>query len=125
MAAASDAMAAPYAAVVAYGAVAMRRDPIVIVDHDPSWAASFEGERDRVTSALGALLVRPVEHIGSTAVSGLAAKPIVDMLAVVEAIEAVDPKTDAMAAVGWVAAPEPDDERGRRRSFCTPSVELR
>ena len=103
----------------------MRRDPIVMVDHDPAWAAAFARQRDRVTPALAPALVRPVEHIGSTAVPGLAAKPIIDMLAVVEDIDAVDLLVDALGAVGWVAAPEPGDEAGRRRSFCTPSVERR
>ncbi len=55
---------------------------IVIVDYDPSWPARFELERDRVQRALGALAHR-IEHIGSTAVPGLAAKPIIDLLVTV------------------------------------------
>ena len=60
---------------------------IVIVDYDPSWPVRFERERKRVRRALGAAALR-VEHIGSTAVPGLAAKPIVDLLVVVT--DAVD-----------------------------------
>jgi GrpB-like predicted nucleotidyltransferase (UPF0157 family) len=53
-------------------------DPIVIVDYDPRWPAMFAQLRDRVAAALGPLAVR-IEHVGSTAVPGLAAKPIIDL----------------------------------------------
>jgi GrpB-like predicted nucleotidyltransferase (UPF0157 family) len=55
---------------------------IVIVDYDASWPARYRLERDRVRRALGAAALR-IEHIGSTAVPGLAAKPIVDLLVAV------------------------------------------
>jgi GrpB-like predicted nucleotidyltransferase (UPF0157 family) len=54
-----------------------RRD-IVVVPYDPRWPRRFETERRRIEAALGDLALR-VEHIGSTAVPGLAAKPIVDI----------------------------------------------
>jgi GrpB-like predicted nucleotidyltransferase (UPF0157 family) len=53
--------------------------PIVVSDHDPAWAAMFQRERARVEAALGPIVVT-VEHVGSTAVPGLAAKPIIDLL---------------------------------------------
>jgi GrpB-like predicted nucleotidyltransferase (UPF0157 family) len=65
------------------------RRRIAIVDYDPAWPARFELERDRVRRALGPVALR-IEHIGSTAVPGLGAKPIVDLLVVVE-----DPDDDA------------------------------
>jgi GrpB-like predicted nucleotidyltransferase (UPF0157 family) len=52
---------------------------IVVSDHDPAWTAMFERERARVEHALGPIVVT-VEHVGSTAVPGLAAKPIIDLL---------------------------------------------
>ncbi|HEY8557821.1 MAG TPA: GrpB family protein, partial [Actinomycetes bacterium] len=54
-------------------------DPVVVVDHDPRWAGTFEQERERIVGALGRLVLA-VEHVGSTAVPGLAAKPIIDLL---------------------------------------------
>jgi GrpB-like predicted nucleotidyltransferase (UPF0157 family) len=51
-----------------------------VVDHDPSWSTPFEVESDRIRSALGADRIVRLEHIGSTSVPGLAAKPIVDIL---------------------------------------------
>jgi len=51
---------------------------ITIVDYDPVWPARFRAERDRIRDALGDNAVR-IDHVGSTAVPGLAAKPIVDV----------------------------------------------
>ncbi len=52
---------------------------ILIQDYDPRWPAMFADERAHIAMALGSALVA-VEHVGSTAVPGLAAKPIIDML---------------------------------------------
>jgi GrpB-like predicted nucleotidyltransferase (UPF0157 family) len=58
------------------------RVQIVIADYDASWPERFEAERGRIAAALGPVALR-IEHIGSTAVPGLAAKPIVDVLVAV------------------------------------------
>ena len=50
-------------------------DPIVIVDYSPSWPVEFERLRDRAAAVVGELAV-VIEHVGSTAVPGLAAKPV-------------------------------------------------
>jgi GrpB-like predicted nucleotidyltransferase (UPF0157 family) len=57
-------------------------DPIVIVDYDPAWPAEFQRLRDRAASAVGELAIA-IEHVGSTAVPGLAAKPVIDLVVVV------------------------------------------
>lgn len=61
------------------------REPasIVVADYDDAWPARFEVLADRVRRALGPR-VRCLEHIGSTSVPGLAAKPIIDMLLIVD-----------------------------------------
>ena len=56
--------------------------PVQLVDHDPTWPRLFAREAERIHAALGEAVCR-LEHTGSTSVSGLAAKPIVDMLLVV------------------------------------------
>jgi GrpB-like predicted nucleotidyltransferase (UPF0157 family) len=56
--------------------------PIRIVDYDPGWPHRFELEADKIKSALGDRALR-IEHVGSTSVPGLPAKPIVDILLVV------------------------------------------
>jgi GrpB-like predicted nucleotidyltransferase (UPF0157 family) len=53
-------------------------DPVEVVPFDESWGTSFEGWRSRIAGVLGAAAVR-IEHIGSTAVPGLEAKPVVDI----------------------------------------------
>jgi GrpB-like predicted nucleotidyltransferase (UPF0157 family) len=58
---------------------------IVVCDYDPVWAAMFDQERTQVQDALGSLVVT-VEHVGSTAVPGLAAKPIIDLLVEVRSL---------------------------------------
>jgi GrpB-like predicted nucleotidyltransferase (UPF0157 family) len=59
-----------------------RVDPVVIVDADPSWPDAFARLRERLLPAFDGMAVR-IEHIGSTAVPGLAAKPIIDLVIVV------------------------------------------
>lgn len=56
---------------------------VTIVDYDPNWPGRYEIERHRLQGALGGLAQR-VEHIGSTSVPGLAAKPVIDVLVEVE-----------------------------------------
>jgi GrpB-like predicted nucleotidyltransferase (UPF0157 family) len=102
-----------------------RQDPIKLVGYDRSWPMSFEHQRIRVEQALHPWLAAPVEHIGSTAVPGLPAKPIIDMLALVPDQDAASGVVAALSAIGWQQAPEPLDPERRRRSFCYPSVAWR
>jgi len=73
---------------------------IVIAEYDPSWPARYELERRRVRHALGASALR-IEHIGSTAVPGLAAKPILDLLVTVTDPENESVSVTALEAVGY------------------------
>jgi GrpB-like predicted nucleotidyltransferase (UPF0157 family) len=59
--------------------------PVQIIDYDPAWPVSFQAERKRLTPLLGGA---DIHHIGSTAVPGLAAKPVIDMMALVPDIDA-------------------------------------
>jgi GrpB-like predicted nucleotidyltransferase (UPF0157 family) len=98
----------------------VRRDPIRMVAHRPEWAAAFERERARVTAVLALWAAGPVEHIGSTAVPGLAAKPIIDMMVSLGDHRHGDEVRAALAGIGWVHAPEPGDEDRNKWSFCFP-----
>lgn len=57
--------------------------PITLAEYDPSWPKLFEQEANRIRSVLGKKALQ-IEHVGSTSVPGLCAKPIIDMLLVVE-----------------------------------------
>ena len=56
--------------------------PITLADADPGWAAHYARQEERIRAALGSRAVR-IEHVGSTSVPGLAAKPIIDILLLV------------------------------------------
>ena len=75
--------------------------PIVLADYDPGWPVSYEREAARVRGVLGDR-VRLLEHVGSTSVPGLPAKPIVDMLLAVA--DSADEPTyvQPMQAAGYV-----------------------
>ena len=55
-------------------------EPIRIVSYDPSWPTRFQHEKTLLERAIGAWITGGVHHVGSTAVSGLAAKPVIDIL---------------------------------------------
>ena len=82
------------------------RREIVIADSDPAWPRRFAVERERIAGALGDRAMR-IEHIGSTAVPGLAAKPIVDILVEVARLDDAAPLENA----GYVLRVREDDHR--------------
>jgi GrpB-like predicted nucleotidyltransferase (UPF0157 family) len=87
------------------------------VDWDPAWPARFEHERARICHALGGLALR-VEHIGSTSVPGLAAKPIVDILVTVSDVNDEAAFVRRLERAGYVLrVREPD-----HRMFRTPDL---
>jgi GrpB-like predicted nucleotidyltransferase (UPF0157 family) len=86
---------------VRVGGLAPLTEPILIVDYDPTWPRLFQREAERVKAALGDKVVL-LEHVGSTSVPELAAKPRIDMLLVV-ANSADEPAyVPALEAVGYV-----------------------
>jgi GrpB-like predicted nucleotidyltransferase (UPF0157 family) len=75
-------------------------EPVVIVEYDPRWPELFQQLRAPVVVALGDLVVA-VEHVGSTAVPGLAAKPIIDMDVVVPSVTDIPESIAGLAALGY------------------------
>jgi len=86
-----------------------------VVDHDPAWAARATLFAEEVGDLFARWLISDVLHVGSTAVPGLRAKPIIDLQAVSEdpaaALTAVG---DAAAAAGWMFVPRELDQRAWR-----------
>lgn len=77
-----------------------RSDLIELVEHDPSWAALFEQERAVLGGVFDGQAVG-IEHIGSTSVPELCAKPIVDVLVGLRELELSDGQVGAMEALGY------------------------
>jgi GrpB-like predicted nucleotidyltransferase (UPF0157 family) len=74
---------------------------IRIVDYDPAWSARFADIGAALRRALGEVALR-IDHIGSTSVPGLAAKPIVDIQVSVERLEPMFPFRDPLTDLGLV-----------------------
>jgi GrpB-like predicted nucleotidyltransferase (UPF0157 family) len=96
--------------------------PIEIVAYDPSWPARFDEARDALRHALAPWLAGPIEHIGSTAIAGLAAKPVIDIMAAVDSLEKSKPAIDAAAALRYCYFPY---KAHLEHWFCKPSPEFR
>jgi GrpB-like predicted nucleotidyltransferase (UPF0157 family) len=92
--------------------------PVIIVDYDPHWPDFFEELRAPVVAALGDLVVG-VEHVGSTAVPGLAAKPIIDMDVVVPSVSDIPEAIRRLAILGYVH--RGDLGIAGREAFTSPS----
>jgi len=91
---------------------------IDIVDYDPAWAERFRQEEAKIQAALGETALE-IEHIGSTSVPGLAAKPIVDVLLVVDVSSDEASYLPALEGAGYVLrVREPDFDE--HRMFRTP-----
>jgi len=75
--------------------------PVHLVDYDPLWPEQFGREAQRIASALGRHALR-IEHIGSTSVPGLVAKPIIDILLVVADSSNEPAYVPALEAAGYV-----------------------
>jgi GrpB-like predicted nucleotidyltransferase (UPF0157 family) len=95
---------------------------IEIVPYDPEWPSLFEQERSRLETALRQWLAGPIEHVGSTAVPGLAAKPVIDIMAGVESLAA---SVDAIAAAGQLGYLHYPYRPDVMHWFCKPSAAFR
>jgi GrpB-like predicted nucleotidyltransferase (UPF0157 family) len=77
-----------------------KRRSVELVPHDPAWAARSTSEAQRLSGAVGDALIT-VHHIGSTSVPGIKAKPIIDLLAVVSDLAALDAREADVRALGY------------------------
>jgi len=73
---------------------------LVLADYDPQWPEAYTEQKRRIRAALGPAAVQ-IEHIGSTSVPGLAAKPVIDVLVTVEDITAEEDYLDQLLDVGY------------------------
>ncbi|MBS1953292.1 MAG: GrpB family protein [Cyanobacteria bacterium SZAS-4] len=78
---------------------------IVVVPHNPNWAAAYEREATALIEIFGDALI-DVHHIGSTSIPNIYAKPIIDVLVETSDLNAIDSKSPAMTARGYEAMGE-------------------
>jgi GrpB-like predicted nucleotidyltransferase (UPF0157 family) len=92
-------------------------DPIVICDYDPAWVERFEAEREKLTAALWPHVLR-IEHVGSTSVPGLAAKPVVDIAVNLRTVSVMAEMRVHLAALDYRYRGE--EGSPRRHYLCKP-----
>lgn len=73
---------------------------IEVVPHNPAWKEKYAAEKGLLLNIFGKL-VHSIHHIGSTAIPGIKAKPVIDIMIVVQDIQKVDHLNQAMIAAGY------------------------
>jgi GrpB-like predicted nucleotidyltransferase (UPF0157 family) len=100
----------------------MTDEPIRIVPYDPSWPARFEQECAALTNAIGEWVDGGVHHVGSTAVPGLAAKPVIDILVGVRSLEEARACHGRLGELEYLYFPYRSEEM---HWFCRPNPNRR
>ena len=85
--------------------IGLQRGTVQILPYDPQWAHEYEFEKQRLMTALGNTIIA-IEHVGSTAVPGLAAKPLIDIVAAIDSFERLPAIIHALTAMGYEHMPE-------------------
>jgi len=97
-------------------------EPIRLESYSAVWPAMFEAERRLLADVLAPWLVAPIEHVGSTAVPGLAAKPVIDIMAPVESLDVSRPALIALKSLQYCHAPYRAE---LMHSLCKPGPAVR
>jgi GrpB-like predicted nucleotidyltransferase (UPF0157 family) len=97
-------------------------DPVVVVEYDPSWPSQFERLSARAAHALDEFGLR-IEHVGSTAVPGLAAKPVIDLIIQLDDEKQLGPVIQKLEEAGY--RHEGDFGVVGREAFAVPAGEAR
>ncbi len=105
----------------------MKDQPIFLFPYDSSWPEKFEKEKQLIDETIGEYITGGIHHVGSTAIPGLSAKPIIDILVGVESLEESKPCIEILKKIDYMHAPykvqyehwfcKPNPEN--RRQFCS------
>jgi len=96
------------------------KDIVIIVDYDQKWPEEFESEKGHLTHVFEGIDIQ-IEHIGSTAVKGLSAKPVINILLGARLLREVEIRIDAICKHGYQYVPEFEEVIPNRRYFRKPS----
>jgi GrpB-like predicted nucleotidyltransferase (UPF0157 family) len=102
----------------------MADQPIALVDHDPHWHAQFVAQQAVLARLLRPWLAAAPQHVGSTAVPGLRAKPIVDIVAPVRSLAGAHGSVPLLERDGWLFWAD-DPNRTYRLWFLRPTPATR
>ena len=100
------------------------RAPLIVVPYQRDWPSKFTSEH----SVLQAIFPEPffqIEHVGSTAVPGLSAKPIIDIMIGASSLSEIDERIDAAMGLGYEYMPQHEQAIPLRRFFGKPVVRPR
>jgi GrpB-like predicted nucleotidyltransferase (UPF0157 family) len=100
----------------------MSQAPVHVVPYDPSWVDKFEAEKSSLAMLLAPWRSGPIEHVGSTAVVGMWAKPVIDIMVGVVSLAQSEPAKDVLARAGYQYAEYKTDVM---HWFCKPSFAMR
>jgi GrpB-like predicted nucleotidyltransferase (UPF0157 family) len=89
---------------------------VKVVDYDPNWPLLFEEEKAKILKVIAKKVVA-VEHVGSTAVQGLGAKPIVDIMVGIRHLSDAQGCIGPLETIGYEYVPEYEDSIPERRYF--------
>src|SRR5262245_13965243 len=92
--------------------------PVIVEPYDPAWPMRFDSERKALVPVLARWLAGPIEHIGSTAVPGLPAKPVIDIMGAVRNLSSSKPAIEALLPLRYCYF---DYRADVMHWFCKPS----
>ncbi|MEK4563904.1 GrpB family protein [Alkalihalobacillus sp. FSL R5-0424] len=94
-----------------------KKEPIIIEDPNDCWQIKAQAEKNHLFELLRYYHLVEIEHIGSTAVPGLAAKPVIDLMAKVKDFSKIDLIIDILQKNSWIHIPALEGEEEWRKYF--------
>jgi GrpB-like predicted nucleotidyltransferase (UPF0157 family) len=94
---------------------------VIITPYSPDWLNQFSASREDLLSVFAPMVVA-IEHIGSTSVPGLAAKPVIDVLLGARSLEDIESKIKPLSEIGYSYVPKYEREIPMRRYFVKSSA---
>ena len=94
---------------------------VIVSPYSPEWSDRFRDVRDELLLAFAPLAIA-IEHIGSTSVPGLAAKPVIDVLLGADSLTDVESRIEALSGLGYAYVPKYERELPMRRYFVKSSA---
>jgi len=83
------------------GVSGMRTKRVVVLPYDRAWKAAFEAIKKELDDAIGTLIVG-IEHVGSTAVEGMSAKPCIDIDVIIKDFSVLDDVVEGLGRIGYI-----------------------